>query len=474
MHENDFYNTLEVSKDASLEVIRVAYFSLLKKYHPDSNKDPENSDKVIRLINLAYDTLSDPVKRKKYDMEYQIKKNTDNETKIKSEENSTLKERHFLYSEITPQNQKQIREIVFGNDKRNYVISHGGIGGYYVWTFFLAMWFFVLFFNASEYRWATASWFWVIIISVFVVYGISKNVFNILLWHTSPLKNYTVLTPIYFVQINCDNIHILPYWIIDDVRATHNYRNGFYSGTDINIKFTDKQEIINISSQKIAEEFLEKNRQNRITLFDCIRKKDYAYLKENDYFLGINNSDSKKNNTLSYKILASVFFIGTLVLFTLYLSNINKPPQNEHSPKQTQEEKSFNHPVVNIPTNGAEKKYDNETDLAPLAIVTSEGTFHHFIKIVDLNNDEVIKTIFIRAGKSIETKMPLGSYEIKYASGEQWYGEKYLFGPNTIYTKADESFDFRETNNGYSGYTVELILQRDGNLTTSSIPSSLW
>ncbi|NOY35561.1 MAG: hypothetical protein GXP44_01410, partial [bacterium] len=167
----------------------------------------------------------------------------------------------------------------------------------------------------------------------------------------------------------------------------------------------------------------------------------------------------------------------------LHTVNSAQSPQEEKEIQQTQTAeifdkpkartvKAFNEPVVILPTNGAQTKYYNGMGVAPLEIVTKEGVYHHFIKVTDWNTGKVIKTIFIHAGKSIETKLPIGTYEIKYASGEIWYGEKYLFGPKTIYSKADKKFNFTETYEGYSGYTIELIMQYGGNLRTSKIPMS--
>ena len=36
----------------------------------------------------------------------------------------------------------------------------------------------------------------------------------------------------------------------------------------------------------------------------------------------------------------------------------------------------------------------------------------------------------------LELKVPLGTFEIRYASGKQWYGYNYLFGDDTSYSKA--------------------------------------
>lgn len=62
----DYYNILNINKDASLSEIKVSYRNLAKKHHPDKNKD--NSD--FWKINEAYTILSDPISRKEYDNKF--------------------------------------------------------------------------------------------------------------------------------------------------------------------------------------------------------------------------------------------------------------------------------------------------------------------------------------------------------------------------------------------------------------------
>ena len=65
--KKDYYDILGVDKDASQKEIKKAYRKLAKKYHPDMNKDdPDTSDK-FKEISEAYEILSDPDKRKRYD-----------------------------------------------------------------------------------------------------------------------------------------------------------------------------------------------------------------------------------------------------------------------------------------------------------------------------------------------------------------------------------------------------------------------
>jgi curved DNA-binding protein len=62
----DFYEVLGVSRTASQDEIQRTYRKLARKYHPDVNKDPEADDR-FKEISEAYDVLSDPATRQRYD-----------------------------------------------------------------------------------------------------------------------------------------------------------------------------------------------------------------------------------------------------------------------------------------------------------------------------------------------------------------------------------------------------------------------
>ena len=62
----DYYEVLDVSKDASKEEIKRAYRKLALKYHPDRNKAPD-AESQFKEISEAYAVLSDDEKRSQYD-----------------------------------------------------------------------------------------------------------------------------------------------------------------------------------------------------------------------------------------------------------------------------------------------------------------------------------------------------------------------------------------------------------------------
>jgi curved DNA-binding protein len=63
----DYYATLGVAKTASQDDIRKAFRKLARQHHPDVAKDKKNAEAKFKEINEAYEVLSDPDKRKRYD-----------------------------------------------------------------------------------------------------------------------------------------------------------------------------------------------------------------------------------------------------------------------------------------------------------------------------------------------------------------------------------------------------------------------
>jgi hypothetical protein len=63
-----------------------------------------------------------------------------------------------------------------------------------------------------------------------------------------------------------------------------------------------------------------------------------------------------------------------------------------------------------------------------------------------------VRSFFVNGGSTMTRKVPLGTFVLKYASGQSWYSESDLFGPDTATIQADEifAFDRQVTRDDYS------------------------
>lgn len=109
----NYYKILEVDKNASPEVIEKAYKALVKKYHPDLQESNmrQNAEERIKLINEAYEVLSNPISKAKYD-------ETLSKTELSEEDfNRLSKENKNLHDEIN--NLKYHSNVNYNNTQQN-------------------------------------------------------------------------------------------------------------------------------------------------------------------------------------------------------------------------------------------------------------------------------------------------------------------------------------------------------------------
>lgn len=79
----DYYELLQISTDASQQDIKKSYFLLAKQAHPDAGGSTEQ----MQTLNIAYKTLSDPIKQAAYNKVYSLHKNVATSTLDLKEDN---------------------------------------------------------------------------------------------------------------------------------------------------------------------------------------------------------------------------------------------------------------------------------------------------------------------------------------------------------------------------------------------------
>lgn len=136
----------------------------------------------------------------------------------------------------------------------------------------------------------------------------------------------------------------------------------------------------------------------------------------------------------------------------------------------------FDIPQTNAkaPANGQVLASSNKPRVAPLEIRTQPNTGNYIVKLQQPGSTSSEMIFFVRGGGSANVEAPLGAYELKYANGSTFFSTKCLFGIYTTRSKAKTIFNFSSSGGRVSGYTVELILQRHGNLRTETINENEW
>ena len=75
----------------------------------------------------------------------------------------------------------------------------------------------------------------------------------------------------------------------------------------------------------------------------------------------------------------------------------------------------------------------------------------------------------LRRGETVKVQVPLGQYEMIFASGSRWYGPEELFGFSGKKKKAVKTFNFYRSGNVISGNAVNLTDRINGNLQTRPV-----
>lgn len=119
--EKNYYDILEINKNASPEILEKSYKTLIKKYHPDLQKDnlKIQYEEKIKKINEAYEILSNPEKRKNYNLQLE------NSEISKKDYENLIKENIYLKNEIN--SLKNNINNYHPNNKTNYNNIHSKI-----------------------------------------------------------------------------------------------------------------------------------------------------------------------------------------------------------------------------------------------------------------------------------------------------------------------------------------------------------
>lgn len=85
------------------------------------------------------------------------------------------------------------------------------------------------------------------------------------------------------------------------------------------------------------------------------------------------------------------------------------------------------------PVSGRTRYYGGGYPVAPFRITASGCSC--LLELVDENTSKVVVDVFVKEGRTEDVRVPAGTFEIRYAAGQKWYGGETPFGPGTSYSK---------------------------------------
>lgn len=109
---------------------------------------------------------------------------------------------------------------------------------------------------------------------------------------------------------------------------------------------------------------------------------------------------------------------------------------------------------------------------APFKVRVAAGSNDFYVKLVNPSSGKISMAMTVKAGDVLEADIPLGTHELRYATGQLWCGEKDLFGPATATYRAERNMEAQVVGDQIVGASVLLEAIPGGNLTTSAIPRS--
>lgn len=509
-----YYDILDVAHTATQITIRKAYILRVKAIHPDLiNQEThpvkwKQANEMLKEFNLAYAVLSNPIERSRYDNgllnnQPKRKQNTQPQHSEPNYSQTSTFDLNLHYGQThfskLPLGVKTILlERQLGKKKDQYQIKIGGISWNYFWLILSCSWFLLLFLFANDSRWTSSDFYYFIVGTSFACGVIGANANKLVKWYKAKLKCYLYVTPLYIIKTKNDRIWYWPISRIRDINVIFEKINpkdkSEYAGNKIaseaHIVFIDTKETISIKQS--AGLFIPHLQSFRRKIHTAIEQQDWLYFYNKDDFREVVSTISPNKESSLIITLGTSILIGGGLFFAAYNINIKhlmstdqtklKPVTNQELIRILEQTEvpyvPYEKPSMYkqpIPENGWGMVYFGQQEaVAPLTIKTVSNGNHYFVKIVDWYTNRIMATCFVCSGLQATINLPLGSYKIKYATGDTWYGEKHLFGSNTSYNEAEKRFDIEVKGDYVTTYTVELFLQPNGNLHTKTISTDDW
>ncbi|MBL6752036.1 MAG: DnaJ domain-containing protein [Nevskia sp.] len=497
------YDNLQITRNASPEVVRAAYRGLSQKWHPDRNPPDKRQEceRVMKIINAAYETLSDPELRARHDRWIAEQERPEPgrpqpqggvpEPAGFDFSDSRLQPGTIRWADTRDAARAEIT-LAFGNSQPGYAcapiarlstqvcISASGIAMVSaVWAWSTRM--------PLSGQLAVFAYFAVLAACLLIVYGLLRS-YQML---ASGFGRRIAVTPTHLVECDYATMTVWPLLGARRFDATHHHLNGAYSGTDVHFEHIAGGSRNFMLRSKSAADRL------KGTLADNIsraQKYGVAYLGE------IKNSALywQPKGKLEYAhngapaIGVSVALGGLLLSLVVFFAVIQPPslpvpapprpaaaqpaasepgsqPQSraEAPPTQTPAQVS----ASGEPATGWVQRPSRNPAVALSISAPAPGSY--YVKL--LYTDEApLGTLYLRGGETLRVYVPVGIYRVRYAYGDSWLGTDRLFGDDTFYAELRDNYDFFVDQGRPSSHDIVIYGRLAGSSQERVLTAAQW
>jgi hypothetical protein len=437
-----YYKLLGVSPGATSNEIKKAYRQKAKELHPDSNPQQDTTAAFQEVLH-AYSILSDEKMRKQYDADSSVPP-----TSTTADTNTSSRFEPIVCSQcsaVTAQPRFKVFYSVIGWIFGATKIPHQGVfcSKCEIWVglkssaiTLIAGW------------WSIPGFFW-------SIYALLQNLIGgIFYQQNAQLQGYQAM---YFASVKQDDL----------ARALSKYA----------LSLIEKA----IWKDRDYFAYLKEQGHESENPLISLKKTITAYLEcfpAGSEERKINAHNIIFNKRFLYQSLMLVTFIGLTSIFIyhqnreavqgeklrLEQSGIEEAKAAAIAAQETQALKSLEQPLPKTGVFKALNKQNLDLETNPPLKITNSPDAHTLIKLVRVLDGIEVMSIFLRAGDTIEVAVPPGTYQIKMASGQTWYGDAVRFGPNTSYGILNKALTFMNDGTQLLGHGLSLTRVREGNL----------
>ena len=507
----DWYEVLGVPENAGQAEIRRAYLEKARQVHPDRHAGQDDDrgwswtevNARAAEVNQAYEVLGDEDRRREYDAVR--RRGTTAAVHESGKRPATAKKPASgpgktadvgldgaggwaFFRDLPERTQKAILFRQQGLATDEVRVRAASTAGRWMRLGLAAAGWTLVLMTTIDTRWTAEQTIWLLAgTMVITAYTGSQLVAVHRAW-TALLKPWVYVTPLYVVVAVLDRVRFEPIWRLSGIKRFED-RNG---AVDIVLEWGDRAIRLRAGDAGESERVVATISSFRTAIARAVAAGDIAWWVERDEFASVrHNERATERPRSSWAVHVSCQLATGLTGLALmgYAVHVNEVSTDERwyrhggtstgSVAESQPERSRQQmslpPAVSPPVTGTARWLTAGDRVAPLEIRT-QGAGDYLVKLVDVPSGRDAGTVYVRGDTTVEVEVPLGTYAIRYATGPTWYGYDYLFGPETAYAEADETFVFKRdtTLDGWSinGFTVILYPVIDGNLSTTRLRAS--